>query len=137
MKNDLAFFDALLGKVNADYKIDPDRIYVTGMSNGGYFAHLVGKDRSKTIAAVASHSGPLGLQTLLGVRAERKFAVLIVHGDKDQIFPVAFARENRDKYKKEGHEVQYVELTGQGHMWATQSGINETIWKFFKEHPLK
>lgn len=80
---DLAFFDALLGKLKADYKIDDKRIYVLGISNGGYFAHLVGKERSKTVAAVASHSGPLGLQTLLGVRAERKFPVLIIHGDQD------------------------------------------------------
>lgn len=134
---DLEFFDALVAKVTEDYKIDPDRVFVLGMSNGGYFAHLVGKERSQAVAAVASHSGPLGLQTLLGVRAERKFPVLIIHGDKDPIFPVDFARENRDKYKREGHEVQYVELPGQGHMWATKSDINKTIWEFFDKHPRK
>lgn len=134
---DLAFFDALIAKVTADYKIDPDRVFVLGMSNGGYFAHLVGKERSQTIAAVASHSGPLGLQTLFGVRADRKFPVMIIHGDKDQIFPVEFARENRDKYKREGHEVSYIELPGQGHMWATKPNINESIWEFFRKHPRK
>ncbi len=130
MNSDLAFFDALLVDVKAKYKVDPDRVYVLGMSNGGYFAHLVGKERSQTVAAVASHSGPLGLQTLLGVRADRKFPVLIIHGDEDPIFPVSFARENRDKYKREGHEVKYVELPGKGHMWGTEFGINETIWEF-------
>jgi polyhydroxybutyrate depolymerase len=73
IKKDLAFFDALLAKLTAEYKIDPDRVYVLGMSNGGYFAHLVGKERSKTVAAVASHSGPLGAQALLGINADRKF----------------------------------------------------------------
>ena len=58
-----------------------------GMSNGGYFAHLVGKERSKTISAVASHSGPLGLQTLAGINAERRFPVLIIHGDSDTVIP--------------------------------------------------
>jgi polyhydroxybutyrate depolymerase len=133
--SDLAFFDALLAKLSADYQIDPDRVYVLGMSNGGYFAHLVGKERSKTVAAVASHSGPLGLQTLLGVNAERKFPVLIVHGDKDNLLPVTWARENRDKYTKEGHTVKYVEVPGLGHMWATKADINETIWTFFADHP--
>ena len=47
------------------------------------------------------------------------------------------ARENRDKYKKEGHEVKYVELKGEGHVWGTKQGVNETIWEFFDEHPLK
>jgi polyhydroxybutyrate depolymerase len=136
VKNDLAFFDALLTKLSADYKIDPKRIYVLGMSNGGYFAHLVAKERAKTVAAIASHSGPLGLQTLGGVKAERKFPVLIIHGDQDKLLSVDFARENRDKYKKEGHEVKYVELAGVGHTWGTKADVNETIWKFFEDHPL-
>jgi polyhydroxybutyrate depolymerase len=135
VKSDLEFFDALLAKLTTDYKIDFDRIYVVGMSNGGYFAHLVGKERSTTVAAVASHSGPLGLQTLAGVNATRKFPVLIVHGAKDNILPVDWARENRDKYTKEGHEVKYVELPELGHTWATRADVNETIWKFFAEHP--
>src|ERR1041385_1612872 len=75
VKTDLAFFDALLEKLKADYKVDADRVSVLGMSNGGYFAHVVGKERSKTVAAVASHSGPLGLQTLGGINADRKFPV--------------------------------------------------------------
>ncbi len=137
VKSDIAFFDALLAQVSAGYKIDPDRVFVLGMSNGGYFAHLIGKERSQTVAAVASHSGPLGLQTLLGVRADRKFPVLIIHGDEDPIFPIEFARENRDKYQREGHEVKYVELKGQGHMWAAKVNINETIWDFFAKHPRK
>ncbi len=135
VRADLAFFDALVDKLNGTYKIDPARVYVIGMSNGGYFAHLVGKERSKVVAAVASHSGALGLQTLPGVNAKRKFPVLIIHGDRDGILSVEFARENRSKYKKEGHEVMYVEVPGLGHAWATGLGINETIWKFFAEHP--
>jgi polyhydroxybutyrate depolymerase len=137
VENDLAFFDALLRKLAATYKIDQDRVYVVGMSNGGYFAHLVGRERSKIVAAVASHSGPLGLQTLLGVNAERKFPALIIHGALDRIFPVVIARENRDKYRREGHEVKYVELKNVGHMWGTKADINETIWKFFDNHPLE
>jgi polyhydroxybutyrate depolymerase len=135
--SDLAFFDALLAKLTADYKIDAERVYVLGMSNGGYFAHLVGKERSKTVAAVASHSGPFGLQTLFGVNADRKFPVLIIHGDQDKLLPVDWARENRDKYKREGHEVKYVELAGYGHVWGTKADVNETIWKFFADHPLE
>lgn len=135
VESDLKFFDALVEKLAKDYKIDADRVYVLGMSNGGYFAHLVGKERSKTVAAVASHSGPLGLQTLLGVNADRKFPVIIVHGDQDKLLSVDFARENRDKYKKEGHEVKYVELPGVGHEW--KPSVNDTIWQFFADHPRK
>jgi polyhydroxybutyrate depolymerase len=134
---DLAFFDELLKTVRTRYKIDENRVYLAGMSNGGYFAHLVGKERSKVVAAVASHSGPLGLQTLGGIKAERKFPVMIVHGDKDKLLSVEFARENRDKYKKEGHEVNYMEVAGLGHEWATKEKVNEQMWEFFEKHPRK
>lgn len=133
---DLAFFDVLLKELSNKYKIDHRRIYLTGMSNGGYFAHLVAKERSTTIAAVACHSGALGLQTLGGIKAQRKFPVMIIHGDKDNIIPVAFARENRDKYKKEGHEVNYLEVSGLAHGWATDDGVNEKMWTFFSRHPM-
>ncbi len=136
VKDDLAFFDALRKELEAKFKVDSNRVYVLGMSNGGYFAHLVAKERSKAVAAVASHSGPLGLQTLFGVKADRKFPVLIVHGDKDPLLSVDFARENRDKYKKEGHDVKYVEVAGLGHAWASKQDVNETIWQFFADHPL-
>lgn len=137
VKADLAFFDGLLKSLQTRYKVDPDRIYVLGMSNGGYFAHLVGKERSQAVAAVVGHSAALSLQTLGGIKADRKFPVMIVHGDSDWIIPVEFARENRDKYKKEGHEVTYVEVAGLGHAWATNQKINEQIWQFFEEHPRK
>jgi dipeptidyl aminopeptidase/acylaminoacyl peptidase len=66
------------------------------------------------------------------VSAERKFPVLIVHGTLDQIFPIAFARENADKYRREGHEVKYVEVAGLTHAWASDANINEQIWAFFE-----
>lgn len=133
VQRDLNFFDALVKDIGTDYKLDPDRLYVCGMSNGGYFAHLTAKERSTTIAAAASHSGPLGLQTLLGVNAKRKFPVMIIHGDQDRILKVEFARENRDKYRREGHEVLYIELKGEGHMWG--KNVNAQLFKFFDEHP--
>jgi polyhydroxybutyrate depolymerase len=133
---DLTFFDALVDQISERYRVDERRIFALGMSNGGYFAHIVGRERANRVAAIASHSGPLGLETLAGVRAPRKFPVMILHGDRDRLFPVEFARENRDKYRREGHFVEYVELAGVGHTWGSQQGVNDRIWTFFKKHPL-
>lgn len=133
---DLRFFDALINEIADRYQVDRKRIYVLGMSNGGYFAHVVGKERATTVAAVVSHSGPLGLQTLAGIRAERKFPVMIIHGSDDRLFPVTVARENRDKYRSEGHFVEYRELPGVGHVWGPNPSTNDAIWKFFADHPL-
>lgn len=132
---DIAFFDALLKHLSVTYLIDPDRVYVLGMSNGGYFAQLLARERSTTIAAVASHSGLLGLEAFGGVNAARKFPVLIVHGALDLIFPTFLVRENASKYRREGHEVQYLEVPGLAHFWATDVNVNEQIWAFFAAHP--
>lgn len=137
LQGDIAFFDALLDALAKKYRIDDKRIYVTGMSNGGYMAHEVGIARSTKIAAVASHSSGLSVAEFVrGIHAERKFPVLIIHGDADQILSVDLARKTRDLYQKEGHEVKYVEVPGLKHMWANKVDINEQIWKFFEEHPL-
>jgi polyhydroxybutyrate depolymerase len=111
---DTAFFDALIREIEGKYVVDANRVYVVGMSNGGYFAHLIAQARSDVVAAAAAHSGV-----------------------KDRLFQVSMARENAEKYRREGHEVKYVELPNVGHMWGTDDGVNETIWAFFAAHPLR
>lgn len=50
---DLAFFDAMLKTLRADYKIDNSRIYATGHSNGGGFTYLLWVTRPNEFAAFA------------------------------------------------------------------------------------
>lgn len=133
---DLAFFDALVADVSKRYRVDPDRIYVTGMSNGSYFAQIVAIQRSTKVAAACAHCGPLDLGTaILGIHAERKFPVMIVCGEKDPIFNVKWFRDNRDLYEKEKHPVKLVEVPNLGHIWATEQ--NDAIWEFFAANPLR
>jgi polyhydroxybutyrate depolymerase len=51
--DDVGFIRALLDRLGADYPVDPDRIYVTGMSNGGMMSHRLGIELSDRIAAIA------------------------------------------------------------------------------------
>jgi polyhydroxybutyrate depolymerase len=136
-KDDLEFFDALYAKIGADYNVDLNRVYLTGMSNGAYFTHVVASQRSTKIAAIAPHSGGMGIIGALKPQIEHKYAVLAINGDADKIVPVEQGRTTRDTYTRWGHEIQYVEIPGQAHMWATLKGINETIWTFFEAHPYR
>jgi polyhydroxybutyrate depolymerase len=129
---DLAFFDALLAKLRTQYRIDPKAIFITGMSNGAYFAHLLGRERSEIIAAVAAHSGELGEEQLGLITTGRKFPVMIIHGDADPVFPVELARHARDVYEAAGHPVTYLELPNWIHLWY--SPVDEKIWDFFDSH---
>ena len=134
---DLKFFDALLEHLGSKYNVDLRRVHLTGMSMGGYFSHLLAAKRSEKIAAIAPHSGGLGVLSARGVKAKRKFPVMVIHGEADKIVKVSEGRAARDLYQKEGHVVEYVEIEGLGHVWARKQDITDRIWKFFSSHPMK
>lgn len=134
---DLLFFDVMFDHITNKHNVDLRRVYATGMSMGGYFCNLLAARRSERIAAIAPHSGGLGALAFTGIRAKRKYAVLVIHGDADRIVKVEQGRSSRDAYLKDGHPVEYVEVKGMGHTWARGENISDRIWKFFLEHPLK
>lgn len=134
-REDVAFFDELYDYLTARYNIDRNRVYLTGMSNGAFFINLLASERSDRIAAIGVHSGGIGLVSLKPLQVRHKYAVMIVHGDKDQIVKLETARNTRDVYIREKHPVEYLELTGLGHVWGERVGINEKMWEFFLEHP--
>jgi polyhydroxybutyrate depolymerase len=134
---DLKFFDALFDHVTSRYNVDLRRVYLTGMSMGAYFSNLLASKRSERIAAIAPHSGGLGVLGFQGIKAKRKYGVFIVQGDADRIVKVEEGRTSRDAYKKEGHPVEYVEVQGMGHAWARKEDITARMWKFFLDNPMK
>ncbi len=134
---DLDFFGKLFDHVTSRYKIDLNRVYVVGMSNGAYFTNLVASAQSEKIAAIAAHSGGLGILAQNGVRAKRKYPVMLIHGDQDKIVPVEQSRQALGIYEQEGHKVHYVEIKGMRHFWASHAKVNDQIWKFFVENPMR
>lgn len=133
---DIAFFDELHQSLEKRYNIDRNRIFVTGMSNGAYFSNLLASQRSDVIAAIAPHSGGLGMLAVTGVQADRKYPVLVLHGTLDSIVPPSEGRAIRDLYQQEGHEVELVEFKGLRHFWSNRLGGSTRIWDFFKAHPM-
>lgn len=132
-KDDLAFFDTVYDRVVSQYNVDLNRVHLVGMSNGAYFSHLVARERPDKVASIACHSGGLGAMDQ-DPKLERKYAVLLVHGEDDSIVKVSESRKARDAYAKWGHEVELVEVAGLNHFWAHKVKVNEQIWKFFANH---
>jgi polyhydroxybutyrate depolymerase len=82
---DIAFFDALLEDVSERFCIDPDRVTLSGYSNGGAFANLLACLRSEKIAGIApvSSSGPPD-----GLVCHGSVPVLVQHGRDDDVIPL-------------------------------------------------
>ncbi len=80
-------FDAVLNDVLRRYNVDPDRIYLTGFSNGGtgalYFATLW----PQRFAAVVSlmGAGQCNEQVKAGLANLKNLPLLFVHGENDPI----------------------------------------------------
>jgi len=56
---DLAFFDAMLATLRQKFLIDPDRVYVSGFSNGAIFSYLLWAERAQAVGAVGVTAGLL------------------------------------------------------------------------------
>lgn len=134
-KHDLAFFDALYERATTQYNIDLQRVYLIGMSNGAYFSHLLARQRSDKIAAIACHSGGLGAMNK-DPKLTQKYAVMLIHGVNDSIVKVDESRKAKEAYLAWGHDVEYLEVAGLNHFWAHKAGVNEKIWAFFAAHSL-
>jgi polyhydroxybutyrate depolymerase len=85
--DDVGYVDALLATLSARFTIDPDRVYASGMSNGAFFAHRLGCERSSRFAAIASVAGQMALALEKVCAPQVPVAVLSFHGKADPVVP--------------------------------------------------
>jgi len=57
VRDDVAFFDAILASIEAELPVDPRRLYVSGFSNGAQMSGRLLMERSSTFAAFAMAAG--------------------------------------------------------------------------------
>lgn len=85
--DDEAFLDTLVDDLAQDLNIDMKRLYVTGLSNGGYMTNRLACTRSNRYAAFASVAGaaPFGIVDLCEKTTHSPF--MLVQGTDDPISP--------------------------------------------------
>lgn len=123
---DIRLFDALLDHLSERFEIDPDRVYLVGMSNGASFAQLVAFARPN-VAAVVAHSGAKLRELSM---ARNPFPVLLIVGSDD--FAAAAMRSSADEYRDNGHVVEFISITDLGHEWSARH--NAEMWEFLSKH---
>ena len=83
--DDVGFTEALIDELATLYTIDLDRVYATGMSNGGFMSFLLACQLSEKIAAVASVTGSMTQDTFNDCNAQLPIPVLQIHGTEDDV----------------------------------------------------
>lgn len=82
--DDVGFLDALREELVNRHRVDPQRVYVCGISNGAMMAYRLAREKSGSIAAIASIAGPCLEGT---IRPEYRVPILHFHGTDDQFTP--------------------------------------------------
>lgn len=85
--DDVDFINSIIDWVSGEYNIDQERIYSTGMSNGGFMSYHLACNLSSRIAAIASVTGSMTKQTLEDCDPTHPTPILQIHGAADTTVP--------------------------------------------------
>ncbi len=96
-----------------DYPVDESRIYLTGVSMGGYGSFAIAASDSERFAAVVPVCG--GGQPETMAPRLRSVPLWVFHGAADDVVPVDRSREMVAAIRAAGGDVRYTEYPGVGH----------------------
>jgi predicted peptidase len=137
---------AALDKTVSEFSIDPNRIYLTGLSMGGHGSWYLAYHHTDRFAALLVICGFVGdrpgrptfVPSGEGSPYQRMAARIgalptwIVHGEADSLVPVAESRSMAEALRAAGADVHYTELPGTDHDSWTAAYSSEAIlqWLF-------
>ena len=117
--DDVGFTRELLDDLAKVANIDADRVFATGLSNGGIMAHYLASELSDRIAAIAPVGGPLMMEA---PRNKRAVSVMHFHGTADAFAPFQggfgkgfLGRNGIAKFRSVDHTIQN---------WVKANGCN-------------
>lgn len=122
---------ALLDQIQKDYKVDPDRVYLTGLSMGGFGTWELASQNPQRFAAIAPICGG---GNPASARRMRDLPIWVFHGDADRTVPVALSDEMVAALKKVGNDVKYTRYEGIDHDSWTKTYANEELYTWMLSH---
>ena len=85
--DDIGYIDSIIDYLDGNYLVNLNRIYSTGMSNGGFMSYVLACQLSHRIAGIASVTGSMTNQTFDECDAKHPMPVMQIHGAKDNTVP--------------------------------------------------
>jgi predicted peptidase len=120
---------ALLDDLEERLNVDPDRIYVTGISMGGYGTWALAALQPERFAAAAPVcGGGSGVATAIQVR---ELPIWAFHGEADQVVPVEESQRIIDAIARfGGTKAKLTTYPGVGHDSWTQTYEDDAFWQW-------
>ncbi len=85
--DDIGFLESLIDTLSLAYNIDTERVYATGMSNGGFMSYTLACELSHRIAAIASVTGTMSAVQIASCAPARAVPIMEIHGTADNVVP--------------------------------------------------
>jgi len=85
--DDIDFIDSMIDYLDSNYLVNLNRIYSTGMSNGGFMSYVLACQLSHRIAGIASVTGSMTNQTFNECDPKHPMPIMQIHGAKDNTVP--------------------------------------------------
>ncbi|MEE9303706.1 MAG: PHB depolymerase family esterase [Thiotrichaceae bacterium] len=85
--DDVGFISVLIDTLIRDYKADANRVYVTGLSNGGMMTLRLGCELSSKLAAIAPVIANIPQNIIGKCKPDSPLPVLIMNGTNDPLVP--------------------------------------------------
>lgn len=82
--DDVGFVDVLLARLDQRINVDPRRVFLLGMSNGGFMVYRLGCERAQQFAAMVVVAG---LNVTRDCSPSRALPLLHLHGTRDPLVP--------------------------------------------------
>ena len=125
----------LIAELQNTYPIDPDRVYLTGQSRGGWGVwDLIAKRPDLFAAAIPVCGGGNPEATSF----MRDFSIWAFHGARDRTVDVERSREMVDALRAAGANVKYTEYRFSGHaIWNraySEDGLVDWLFAQRKQH---
>jgi predicted peptidase len=122
---------ALLAEIEQHYDVDPERLYVTGLSMGGFGTWAVAIAAPDRFAAIAPLCGG-GAPSRVGVL--RHLPVWAFHGARDLIVPLQRTVEMVEALRQCGGNVRFTVYPEAGHDAWTATYANPELYAWFLAH---
>ncbi len=87
--------------ISSQYHIDPDKVFLTGMSNGGIGVYLIGMFHADRLAAISPMASGIPEEVFPFLKNFSLTGIYIIHGAHDQVMPVRLSQEVSEYLKKE------------------------------------
>ncbi len=123
---------ALLEKVVSENRVDPGRLYLTGLSRGGNACWELATQFPDTFAAMAVVCGMTPLPYAHWI--DKGLAIWVFHGTEDPVIPFSESRQMVEKLKEMGYQVRLTAYEGVGHNSWERAYKEEGLYDWFLAH---